>query len=313
MIRYLLRRVLYALPILVGVSLATFALFYLTVSPEQMARRNISARNPSPQQIQDWLTSRGYDRPLAEQFGKHVHETCLLDFGRSDTTGEPIAERLRTGVGPSMALGTMVLLGSVAASVAVALFAAAFRGTYLDGWITLLSVLLMSVTYLVYIIGGQFLLAKMLHWFPLAGYESGSGSLRFLFLPAVIGVAAALGGNVRFYRTVVLEEMGRDYVRAARARGVSEARVLFVHVLKNASVPILTSFVLSLPFVVTGSLLLESFFGIPGIGTYLVDAINGQDFAVIRALVILGTYLYIIGAILTDVAYAWVDPRVRLG
>jgi peptide/nickel transport system permease protein len=178
--------------------------------------------------------------------------------------------------------------------------------------VTFLSVLLMSVTFLVYIIGGQFLLAKLLRWFPLAGFQEGFGGLRFVMLPALIGIFAGLGGNVRFYRTVMLDEMNRDYVRTALAKGVAGSRILFVHVLKNAAVPILTSFVLALPFVVTGNLLLESFFGIPGIGTYMVDAINGQDFAVIRALVFLGTILYILGAILTDLSYALVDPRVRL-
>jgi peptide/nickel transport system permease protein len=312
MLRYFLRRLLYAIPILIGVSLATFALFYLTVAPEQMARQNISAKNPSPEQIQDWLVSRGYDKPLSEQFVKHVRGMFLFDFGTSDTSGEPIAERLKTGVGPSMLVGTFVLLGSVAISVMVALVVAAFRGTYLDHWVTLLCVLMMSVTFLVYIIGGQFLFAKLFRWFPLAGFQEGSASLRFVVLPALVGIAAALGGNVRFYRTVMLDEMSRDHIRTAMAKGVSGTSVLFVHVLKNASIPILTSFVLSLPFVVTGSLLLESFFGIPGIGTYMVDAINGQDFAVIRALVFLGTILYVAGSILTDLSYALVDPRVRL-
>jgi peptide/nickel transport system permease protein len=312
MLRYFLRRLLYAIPILLGVSIATFALFYLTVPPEQMARQNISAKSPTPQQIQDWLVARGYDKPLPEQFGKHMRGMFLFDFGKSDSTGEKISDRLKTGVGPSLLLGSFVLVGAVLVSVSAALVVAAFRGTYLDTSVTFLCVLLMSVTFLVYIIGGQYLFAKVLRWFPLAGYEEGASGIRFILLPVIVGILAALGGNVRFYRTVVLEEMGRDYVRTAHAKGVSGTRILFVHVLKNAAVPILTSFVLALPFVVTGSLLLESFFGIPGIGTYMVDAINGQDFAVIRALVFLGTILYIAGSILTDVSYALVDPRVRL-
>lgn len=312
MIRYLVRRVLYALPILVGVSLATFALFYLTVPPEQMARQNISAKNPTPEQVHDWLVARGYDKPLGQQFVKHMRGVFLLDFGVSDSTGEPIAERLAGGLGPSAMIGATVLIGSVAASVTLALIVAAFRGTYFDAWMTFLCVLLMSITFLVYIIGGQFLLAKLLRWFPLAGYGEGSDRLRFVVLPAIVGIAAGLGGNVRFYRTVMLEETGRDYVRTARAKGVGETRILFVHVLKNAAIPILTSFALSLPFVVMGSLLLESFFGIPGIGTLTIDAINGQDFSTVRAVVFLGAILYIIGSILTDLSYALVDPRVRL-
>ncbi len=312
MLRYLVRRIFYAGPILLGVCLATFALFYLSVSPEQMARRNISAKNPTQAQIRDWLVARGYDKPLQEQFTRHARSLFLLDFGKSDSTGEPIAQRLRQGAVPSLIVGSGVLFGSVGASVILALFVAAFRGTYVDRWATVLCVAGMSVTVLVFIIAGQYLFGKLLVWFPLAGYQSGIGGLRFAVLPILVGVASALGANVRFYRTVILDEMGKDYVRTARAKGVSEPRVLFVHVLKNAAIPILTSFVLSLPFVVTGSLLLESFFGIPGIGSYMVDAIDGQDFAVVRAMVFLGTVLYLVGAVLTDVSYALVDPRVRL-
>jgi len=310
-IRYLLRRLLYAIPILLGVSIATFGLFYLTVPPQEMARHNISSQNPTPEQIHDWLVARGYDKPLPEQFEKHMRGMFLFDFGKSDSTGEPIVDRLKSGTGPSLILGTFVLLGTVGAAVALALVAAAYRATYIDHWVTVGCVLLMSVTFLVYIIGGQFLFAKVLRWFPLAGYQPGLAGLRFMALPMIVGIFASLGGNVRFYRTVMLEETTRDYVRTAHAKGVPGTRVLFVHILKNASIPILTSFVLSLPFVVTGSLLLESFFGIPGLGTYMVDAINGQDFSVIRALVFLGTILYVIGSVLTDLSYALVDPRVR--
>jgi len=311
MIRYLVRRLLYAIPILLGVSVATFALFYLTVPPEQMARHNISSQNPTPEQIHNWLVARGYDKPMPEQFEKHMRGMFLFDFGNSDSTGEAIVERLKTGAGPSLLLGTFVLLGTVAASVALALIAAAYRATYIDRWVTIACVFLMSITFLVYIIGGQYLFAKVLRWFPLAGYQPGIAGLRFTMLPVAVGIFASLGGNVRFYRTVMLEETTRDYVRTAHAKGLTGSRILFVHILKNASIPILTSFVLSLPFVVTGSLLLESFFGIPGLGTYMVDAINGQDFSVIRALVFLGTILYVFGSILTDISYAWVDPRVR--
>jgi peptide/nickel transport system permease protein len=158
---------------------------------------------------------------------------------------------------------------------------------------------------------GQFILGKILKYFPLAGYRSGVDAWKFVLLPTVIGVVSGLGAGVRFYRTVMLEEMNQDYVRTARAKGVGERAVLFRHVLKNASIPILTSTVLAIPFVLLGSLLLESFFGIPGLGSLTVDAIQSQDFAIVRAMVFLGTVLYIIGAVLTDISYAVVDPRVR--
>jgi peptide/nickel transport system permease protein len=313
MLRYLIRRVLYAVPILVGVSLITFALFYMTVTPEQMARRNLSAKNPSKAQIQEWLVQHGYDKPLAEQFRKHMTELFLFRFGASDATGEPIWSRIRAGVGPSTMVASSVFVALLITSICFALGVAYFRGTYLDAWATFLCVLLMSITYLVYIMGGQYVLGKLLRYFPLAGYRGGlENSWKFILLPMVIGVISGIGSSVRFYRTVMLEEMNQDYVRTARAKGVGERALLFRHVLKNASIPILTSAVLSIPFLMLGSILLESFFGIPGLGNLTVDAINSQDFAVLRAMVFLGTVLYIIGAVLTDVSYALVDPRVRL-
>ncbi|MCL5103923.1 MAG: ABC transporter permease [Armatimonadetes bacterium] len=310
--RYLVRRLLYAVPILLGVSLLTFLLFYATSSPEQMARRNLSAKNPSPAQVQAWLVQHGYDKPLSQQFKKHMSELLLMRFGNSDATGEPIWDKLRAGVGPSTLVASMVFFGSLIVSITLALLVAYYRGTYLDVWGVFLCVLLMSVTYLVYIIGGQYVLSKLLKYLPLAGYVRGLGAVKFALLPMVIGIISGLGGEVRFYRTIMLEEMNQDYVRTARAKGVSEQAVLFKHVLKNAAIPILTRTVLSLPFIMMGSILLESFFGIPGLGTMTVDAINSQDFAVVRAMVFLGTILYIIGAALTDICYALVDPRVRL-
>jgi peptide/nickel transport system permease protein len=312
MLRYVIRRVLYAVPILVGVSLVTFILFYATASPEQMARRNLSARNPTREQIQEWLAQHGYDRPLPEQFKKHMTELFLFRFGTSDATGEPIWDRIRQGVGPSATIASLVFFSGLVTSVCFALGVAYFRGTYLDTWATFLCVLLMSITYLVYIMAGQYLLGKVLRYFPLAGYRGGMEGWKFVLLPMTIGVISGLGSSVRFYRTVMLEEMNQDYVRTARAKGVAERAILFRHVLKNASIPILTSAVLTLPFLLLGSLLLESFFGIPGLGTLTVDAINSQDFAVVRAMVFLGAVLYIIGAVLTDISYALVDPRVRL-
>jgi peptide/nickel transport system permease protein len=312
MLTYLLRRLLYALPILFGVALFTFLLFYATVSPEQMARRNLSAKNPTKQQIGNWLREHGYDKPLPAQFRKHLKELLLFRFGKSDATGEDIWARLRAGAWPSTQIALLVFLAEVFAALAIALLAAYFRGTYLDHWTTFVCVLLMSVTALVYIMAGQYVLGKLLKLYPVAGYQLGVHSWKFVLLPAVLGVVMGLGGSVRFNRSVMLEEMNQDYVRTARAKGVGECAVLFRHVLKNASIPILTSVVLSIPFLFMGNLLLESFFGIPGLGSLLVDAINSQDFAVVRSMVFLGTVLYIVGATLTDLSYALVDPRVRL-
>jgi len=312
MLRYLIRRVLYAVPILVGVSLITFILFYGVVPPRQIARRNLSAKNPTPEQIQDWLVAHGYDKPMPEQFKKHMTELFLLRFGRSDSTGEDIAARIRAGAGPSFLIASLIFASALVTQLFMALWAAYFRGTYVDAWITFLCVVSMSVVFIVFVIVGQYLLGNLMRFFPLAGYQSGLSAFRFAFLPAVVGVAAGLGSGTRLYRTFLLEEVNQDYVRTARAKGVPEARILFRHVLKNAAIPIITSTVLAIPSLMLGSLVLESFFGIPGLGSYTYDAINSQDFAVVRAMVFLGTLLYIAGTILTDVCYALADPRIRL-
>ena len=311
MLTYIFRRTLYAIPILLGVTVLTFYLFYCVVPPEQMARRQLG-KNPSPAQVQSWLSQRGYDQPTRVQFASHVTNLMLFRFGKSDVTGEDIAERLRTGARPSFLVSVNVLIWSVIASITVSLFVAYYRGTYIDSSGTFLSVLMMSVVYMVWIIAGQYLFGKVLKLTPLAGWRGGLTSWQFVILPAIIGVLTGLGGSVRFYRTVMLDEMNQDYVRTARAKGVSEQAILFRHVLKNAAIPILTSTVLSIPFLILGNLLLESFFGIPGLGGITVDAINSLDFALVRAVVFLGAVLYIIGTILTDVSYALVDPRVRL-
>lgn len=312
MLRYLVRRLLYAIPILVGVSLLTFLLFYCVFPPEQIARRNLSAKNPTPEQIQEWLVAHNYDHPLPEQFKKHMGELFLLRFGRADSTGELIWDRIHAGVGPSAVIASLIFVSAITTQLCLALWSAYFRGTYVDLWITFLCVLLMSVAYIVFIIAGQFLMGKILRLFPLAGYQSGWGAFRFAILPVIIGIITGLGSGTRLYRTFMLEEVNQDYVRTARAKGVPESRILFKHVLKNALIPIISSTVLAIPGLLLGNLILESFFGIPGLGSYTVDAINSQDFAVVRAMVFLGTLLYITGTIMTDICYAIADPRIRL-
>jgi peptide/nickel transport system permease protein len=170
----------------------------------------------------------------------------------------------------------------------------------------------MSISSLFYIIAGQFLISKLWHLVPISGYGYGMDAVKFLMLPVIIGVISGAGANTRWYRTIFLEEMSRDYVRTARAKGLSESIVLFAHVLKNALIPILTGTVVVIPLLFLGSLIAESFFGIPGLGSYTIDAINSQDFAVVRAMVFLGSLLYIVGLILTDISYTLVDPRIRL-
>ncbi len=324
MIAYIIRRALYAIPILLGVNVLTFVLFFVVNSPDDMARINLGVKRVTPEAIEQWKQDRGYDLPLlynsqAEGLGR-FNETIFFqkslrlfrfDFGQSDG-GREIGHDIRQRMWPSLAIAIPVLLIGLLVNISFALFIAFFRATYIDFWGVVLCVTMMSISGLFYIIGGQYLVSKLLHLVPISGYDTGLGAVKFLILPVLIGVIGGIGAGTRWYRTLFLEEINRDYVRTARAKGLSEQAVLFRHVLKNALIPILTGVVVILPLLFMGSLITESFFGIPGLGSYTIDAINNQDFAIVRAMVFLGSVLYIIGLLLTDISYTLVDPRVRL-
>jgi len=324
-IAYLIRRLFYAIPILLGVNLITFALFFFVNSPDDMARIHLGVKRVTPEAIAKWKADRGYDKPLLYNadaagaqkltdtiFYQHSARLFVFDFGRSDE-GRNIGYDIRNRMWPSFAIALPTFLVGVLVYITFAMVLAFFRGMYLDTLGVVLSVVLMSVSTLFYVIGGQYLISKLLHLVPISGYDAGMSALKFVILPVVIGVVSGIGANTRLYRTFFLEEINKDYVRTARAKGLSEARVLFRHVLKNAMIPILTGVVVIIPLLFIGSLIMESFFGIPGLGSYTIDAINAQDFAIVRAMVFLGSALYILGLILTDISYTWVDPRVRLG
>jgi len=213
---------------------------------------------------------------------------------------------------PSLALALPSLVVGLLTNIGFALLMVLFRGSYLEFGGLVLCVVLMSISSLFYIIGGQFMIGKLLKLVPISGYDEGFGAFKFLILPVVIGVFSGIGSGVRWYRTLFLEEVGKDYVRTARAKGLTETQTLFKHVLPNAMIPILTGVVVVLPLLFMGSLIMESFFSIPGLGSYTIDAINSQDFAMVRAMVFLGSILYVLGLLLTDISYTLVDPRVRL-
>jgi peptide/nickel transport system permease protein len=253
----------------------------------------------------------GLERLTHTIFFQHSVRLFALDFGRSDA-GRNIGYDIGTRMWPSLAIALPTFLVGVVVYVTFAMLLAFFRATYVDAWGVVVCVILMSVSSLFYVIGGQYLISKLWHLVPISGYDEGINGLKFVILPVVVGVASAVGGSTRLYRTFFLEEIGKDYVRTARAKGLSEARVLFRHVLHNAMIPILTGVVVVIPLLFIGSLVMESFFGIPGLGSYTIDAINAQDFAIVRAMVFLGSLLYIVGLILTDISYTWVDPRIRL-
>ncbi|MEN8178412.1 MAG: ABC transporter permease [Pseudomonadota bacterium] len=324
MMAYVIRRVLYAIPILIGVNIITFLLFFVVNSPDDMARMHLGVKRVTPEAIQEWKAGHGYDKPTLYNssasgiarltdtifFQKSV-KLFQFDFGSSDD-GRDIGYDISQRMWPSLAIALPVLLVGLTLNITFALLIAFFRATYIDFWGVVICVVMMSISALFYIIGGQFLVGKLLHLVPISGYDTGLGAAKFLILPVIIGVIGGIGAGTRWYRTLFLEEINRDYVRTARAKGLSEQWVLFGHVFKNALIPILTGVVAVLPLLFMGSLITESFFGIPGLGSYTIDAINNQDFAIVRSMVFLGSVLYIIGLILTDISYTIVDPRVRL-
>lgn len=322
---YIIRRVLYAIPIIIGVNIITFALFFMVNTPDDMARMHLGDKHVSQASVERWKAEQGYNLPLFYNaqapavakitqtlFFQKTIQLLSFQFGSSNQ-GRDIGHDIGQRMWPSLALAVPTLLVGLMVNISLALLIVLFRGTYLDTLGVIGCVILMSISGLFYIIIGQFILGKWLQLVPISGYQGGLQAWRFLVLPVLIGVISGIGMGVRWYRTIFLEEMQKDYVRTARAKGLSEIRVLFSHVLKNGMLPILTGVVVIIPSLFLGSLIMESFFGIPGLGSYTIDAIQQQDFSVVRAMVFIGTLLYILGLILTDISYAMVDPRVRLG
>ena len=323
MLAYIVRRLLYAIPILIGVNLITFVLFFVVNTPEDMARMQLGVKRVTPEAIEKWKVERGYDKPLlinAEAAGMAtVTDTVFFqksarmfvgDFGRAED-GRDIAREISARMGPSLAIALPTFILGLFVTVTFALTLAFFRATAFDFWGVVLCVAMMSISGLFYIIGGQYLISKIWRLVPISGFGDGLDAWRFLLLPVLIGVVSGIGSSARWYRTIFLEEVGKDYVRTARAKGLPETVVFFRHVLRNALIPILTGIVVVIPLLFMGSLLTESFFGIPGLGSYTIDAINAQDFAVVRSMVFIGSVLYIVGLILTDISYTLVDPRIR--
>jgi peptide/nickel transport system permease protein len=440
MIAYLIRRCLYAIPILIGVNVLVFMLFFFVNSPDDMARAHLGQKRVTPEQIDQWKREHSLDLPyfynagwrhigslvakaqentaefatagagqyaliveapptlkaaptqtirlqsdqpnrlvlpagfeadgklaLTTTTGPHrllfqvtepqtadqpppkltvffgvdapapAHRLLLeyqgeisafarftqtvffqrslqmlfFQYGKSDD-GKLIRDEVLKRIGPSLSITVPALLLGLLIDIFFSMMLTVYRGTYVDYWGVALCVIFMSISGLFYITAGQAIFAKTLRLVPISGFDYGSHALKFILMPVFISVLSGMGGSVRFHRTIFLEEINKDYVRTARAKGLPERSVLFIHTLKNAMLPILTGLVLSLPFLYAGSLLLESFFAIPGMGAFMLDAIQRQDFAVVQAMVSLGSFLYILGLLMTDISYTLVDPRVRL-
>jgi len=432
MTTYIIRRILYAIPILIGVNLITFVLFFFVNTPDHMAQTHLGDKRVTAEQIANWKRERNYHLPYfynngwtevavrqvstnpvalhlftqpagdyriqikvpeptagtlnlslntdstaaritpskeginlqntrlhtlpivlqSLQSGPRTHPITLtatpsenapmaivevlykdditllsrftetvfwqrsirfltFQFGKSDD-GRNIGNEILKRIGPSLAVTIPIFAIGLLINITAAMIIAFFRGTYLDVWAVIVCVILMSVSILFYVIGGQWFFGKILRLIPISGYDSGIYSIKFVILPVIIGIFGGIGTGIRLYRTLFLEEIGRDYVRTARAKGLPESRVLFTHVLKNAMIPILTGVVVLIPFLFMGSLVLESFFAIPGMGSFILEAIQRQDFAIVQAMVFLGSVIYIIGLIMTDISYTLVDPRIQL-
>jgi peptide/nickel transport system permease protein len=326
MLNFFLRRLGYGVLVLIGVNLFTFVLFFTVNTPDDMARLNIGGKRVTQDQIEKWKAERGYDKPIywnaKEQGTAQLTHTVVwqrsvslfaLNFGRSDARNAvDIGHEIKTRMWVSLQLAVPLFLLQVLASTAFALLLVFFRHSRIDFWGVVLCVVMLSISSLFYIIVGQLFFSRILHLVPISGYAGGLDAVKFLILPIMLSLLARLGTEARLYRAMFLEEIGKDYVRTARAKGLPESVVLFRHVLKNALIPIITSAGSYLPYVFLGSLVFESFFGIPGLGAFVIEAITGQDFAIVRSMVFLGAVLYIASYLLIDVAYTWADPRVRL-
>ncbi|NOX96473.1 MAG: ABC transporter permease [Nitrospirae bacterium] len=325
MLRYIIRRTLYIIPIVFGVALITFLLFHIAGgNPAEV----LAGKHATEEVIKDIEHQLGFDKPLFvngealkkgnlkaafdSQFVFYLKQIVTLNFGRSYSTKQKVSTMLLDGLGPSLSLMVPAFIFGSLLGICIALFCAFYRNSFIDKSLVILSITGMSVSMLAYIIGGQYILAFKLKLFPIHGYARGFAGLKYLVLPGLIWVISGLGSNIRFFRTVMLDETKQDYVRTAFAKGLNKKAVLFKHILKNSLIPIITVLVIALPFLYTGSLLLERFFGIPGLGDMFINAFLSSDFPVMKALVFIGSVLYVFANLLSDICYAWVDPRVRL-
>jgi len=314
MLKYVLRRILEVIPTTAGIVLLAFALFNIVGGSPAEA---ILGKNATAEAIAAFNHKYGYDKPLIvgkigegffdSQLFNFVGDLAKGDLGYSVEMKEPVVDILKRGVGPSLSLTVPILVGGTVVGLLLAFVAAAWRGRFPDKTILFCSTVLMSVNYVVWVLAGQFLLSYKLGLFPIWGYRSWF----YLALPVLIGVVSSLGVDVRFFRMAILDELYKPYVLTARAKGLSGAAILVKHVLRNALIPIVTYISLAIPYLFTGSLLLESFFGIPGLGSVSINAIHSADMAVVRAVVVLGALLYQFVNLVTDLAYAALDPRVR--
>ncbi|HMQ10411.1 MAG TPA: ABC transporter permease [Oligoflexia bacterium] len=304
---YFIRRLLQTIPIVFGVALITFTLFHF-VGGDPIIQ--LLGPHATASEIARLREQYGLNDPIYVQFFRYLKEIVTLDFGRSFQSHQVISSMIKDGALISLSLTLPAFFMSLIVAIAFSMLSAFYRDTWLDRALVIFSIAGMSISILAFILFGQYILAFQMNLFPVSGYEP--GQIQYLLLPWLIWIIVSSGADVRFFRTVFLEELSKDYIRTAYYKGASTARVLIKHALPNAMLPIITRVVINIPFLFLGSLLLENFFSIPGLGSMTVDAFNNADWPVIKAMTVLGSLLYIAGNILSDLLYAKVDPRVRL-
>ncbi|HHO52391.1 MAG TPA: ABC transporter permease [Deltaproteobacteria bacterium] len=309
MIRFLIRRLAYSVPVLLGVALITLFLFHVAGGDPVAIKLG---KNPDPGDVEALRQELGLSGSFFSQYLSFLYQTLTLDFGRSWSDETPVREIFLRGMGPTLSVSVPAFTLGALLAISISLVVALFRGSVLDRTVTALAIAGISISSLVYILLGQWLIADQWKWFPVWGYAYGPGAVVFVALPVLIWVSLSVGTDVRYFRTVILEEIGQDYVRTARAKGLGEGRVMVLHVLRNSLIPIITRLTIAVPFLITGSFLLEVFFGIPGLGSTLYTAIQASDLPVVKAFTMLGAVLYVAFNLLADLLYALVDPRIRL-
>lgn len=312
MISYIIRRLLHVVPILLGVALVFFLLFNVIGGQERFLYNLLPQKSRTTEQIEFYRHKYGLDRPLPVQYLDFIKQMVTFDFGRSESRKTKVTTLIARQVPNSAILTFPAFFFEISIALVLSALCAFYRGSLLDKILTIIAVLGMSIPTVVLIIIGQNVLAYQFHWFPISGWERGIGVVKYLILPWSLWVFGSVGNDVRFFRTALLEEVHKDYVRTAKAKGLRDSQIMFRHVFKNAMIPILTYVVIEIPFLLTGAILLERFFSIPGIGDLMVNSIFTYDLPVLKAVVMVFTLFFVVFTLITDLLYALVDPRVRL-
>ncbi|OFZ82731.1 MAG: hypothetical protein A2583_05165 [Bdellovibrionales bacterium RIFOXYD1_FULL_53_11] len=307
---FILKRIIQAIPIILGIAALVFLLFHVVGGDPAL---KMLGQHANAERVAELRHELGLDRPLASQFASYLRGIVTLDFGRSHGTHQEVSKMLLRGAGPSLCLAVPAFLITTVLALCLALLAAYRRGSRTDKMIMAFSVAGMSAPMLVLILLLQYYAAFKLGLFPVSGFDPGwPERFRYLALPVFLWVTVATGFEVRFYRSVALEETGRDYIRAARARGIGNFAIYVKHVLGNCLVPVLTNSLSQIPHLILGSVLLENFFSIPGLGSILIDAFNSSDLPVIQAVATVISIFYVLVNILIDVFCRIADPRMEL-